>query len=384
MKRPPRPVLISFAFETFAEVEDPRIDRTKLHPLMNVLVIALCAVITGASGWEELSLFARAHEAWFRSLFEEWNGPPSADTFRRVFEALDPEELGSAMERWVATVAKSFADEVIAIDGKSLKGAVEKANATVPLHLLHVWAVGQQLLLGQKRVEGAPGEVPAIPEMLKRLKIEGSIVTADANGCTKAVTSAVRDAKADYVLALKGNRGPLHAQVQERFAAAEAKKFRGVPACRSKDKGHGRIETRVVRAMSVADMGVSADWQDLKTIILVDRTRTTSEGTTCERHYYISSLATDVRKIADTIRSHWSVENHLHWTLDVTFGEDLRRIRDKCAAENFATLSRLALMMLKRSNETLTPKSKQQLSVNLKRKKAAWDPRYLGQLLGGR
>lgn len=370
------PHAVAAAFESFAAVEDPRIDRTKLHPLMNVLVMALCGAIAGANGWDELAVFARAHSPWFATLFEMRHGTPSADTFRRVFEVLDPRELEKALHRWIATVSESFAGEVVAIDGKSLKAAIQKAGTTTPLHLLHAWAVGQHLLLGQQRVDGAPGEVAAIPELLKRLKIEGATVTTDANGCTKAVTSAVRHAQAHYLLALKGNRGPLHAKVRELFATEEERQFRGIPTHRSETKGHGRTEQRVVYALLLPDGTASADWCDLKTAVMIDRTREISGETTTERHYYIASLEPDVEKLAHTIRAHWGIENNLHWMLDVAFDEDSRRIRDERSAENYALISRIALMMLKRSPE--------RLSVNLKRKKAGWDPDYLSRLLVSR
>jgi predicted transposase YbfD/YdcC len=369
------PHAIAAAFESFAVVEDPRIERTKLHPLMNVLVMALCGSIAGANGWDELAVFARANSAWFATLFELRHGTPSADTFRRVFEVLAPRELEDALQRWVATVSESFAGEVVAIDGKALKGAIKKAGTTTPLHLLHAWAVGQHLLLGQQRVEGAPGEIGAIPELLKRLKIEGATVTTDANGCTKAVTSAVREAKADYVLALKGNRGPLHAKVKELFAAAEERNFRGMATHRSKTKAHGRTEHRIVRALLLPEGSSPSGWCDLKTVVMIDRTREVSGETTTERHYYIASLEPGVEKLAHTIRSHWGIENNLHWTLDVAFDEDSRRIRDERSAENYALISRIALMMLKRSPE--------RLSVNLKRTKAGWERDYMTRLLVG-
>jgi predicted transposase YbfD/YdcC len=359
--------------EAFARVEDPRIDRTKLHPLLNVLVMALCGAIAGANGWDELAEFARSRKEWFATLLDMPHGTPSADTFRRVFEALDPRELEEALHAWIAAVSKPFAGEVVAIDGKSLKGAIEHAGDSTPLHLLHVWATEQHLLLAAKKVEGAPGEVSGTLDVLKRLRIEGSIVTADANGCTKSITHAVREAKADYVLALKGNRGPLHDHVRALFAKAEARKFRGVRTHRSKNAGHGRHEERVVRAMAVEDAPVVSGWCDVKTAILIDRTRIVDGQAVTERHYYIASVDADPAKLAAAIRSHWTIENHLHWTLDVAFDEDHRNIRDKCSAENWALVTRLALMMLKRSPE--------RLSVPLKRKRAAWSPDYVGQVL---
>jgi predicted transposase YbfD/YdcC len=375
VKRQKIPRAIQVALEAFASVEDPRIDRTKLHPLMNVLVMALCGALSGANGWDELATFSESRLPWFATVLDVAHGAPSADTFRRVFEAIDPRELEDAMRRWIASVSGSFVGEVIAIDGKSLKAAIEKAGSTTPLHLLHVWATDQHLLLGQRRVEGAPGEVGAIGELLKRLQIEGAIVTTDANGCTKTVTSAVREAKADYVLALKGNRGPLHAQVKDLFATAEARKFRGVAAHRSENRGHGRVETRVVRAIPLAQGAVSSDWCDARTVVMIDRTRKVAGKTTAERHYYIASVEADAEKLARAIRAHWGIENNLHWTLDVAFDEDSRRIRDERSGENFALVTRLALMMLKRAPE--------KRSVNLKRKRASWDADYVGRLLAG-
>lgn len=336
--------------------------------------MALCGAITGVNGWDDLAFFAKTRRKWFAQMLDMPHGTPSADTFRRVFEALDPRELEGALRAWVSAVAESFEGEVIAIDGKSLKGAVERAGSTTPLHLLHVWATKQHLLLGQRLVSGAPGETSGILDVLKRLRIDGAIVTTDANGCTKNVTAAIREAKADYVLALKGNRGPLHNYVEELFARAQATRFRGVPTHRTKEKGHGRVEERVVRVLPLAhDPAVLDGWCDVRSAILIDRTRTLAGETAEERHYYISSLGPDAAKLAGAIRSHWGIENHLHWALDVAFDEDSRKIRDERSAENFALLSRLALMMLKRSPE--------KISIPLKRKRAGWEPDYVAELL---
>ena len=364
---------MAFAFEVFGPVEDPRIERTKRHPLMNVLVMALCGVLCGAEGWDELSAFARDRLDWFAGWLNVSHGAPSADTFRRVFEALDPRELERALVQWISKVSESFAGQVVAIDGKALKGASERAGSTTPLHLLHAWAVEQHLLLGQQRVEGAPGEVTAIPELLKRLRIEGAVVTADANGCTKAVTAAVREAKADYALALKGNRGPIHTKAKELFAAAEKRGFRGLPTHRSETKGHGRHEKRIVRVLELNDGTLSPDWCDAKSVVMIDRTRTIRGERTSERHYYITSLAPDAEKLARTIRAHWQIENNLHWHLDVAFDEDSRKIRDERSAENYALVSRLALMLLKRTPD--------KLSIRIKRKKAGWNPAYVARII---
>jgi predicted transposase YbfD/YdcC len=376
MKRP-LPPAVSFAFEVFADVEDPRIARTRLHPLMNVLVMALCGALAGANGWDELADFAESRLGWFKTVLDVPHGTPSADTFRRVFEVLDPRQLEAAMQGWIAKVSESFADQVVAIDGKSLRGAITEAGSKTPLHLLHAWAVEQHLLLAQQRVEGAPGEVGGIPELLKRMKIPGATVTTDANGCTRAVTEAVRDARADFALALKGNRGPIHARISSLFVEAERRKFRGLPVHRSSDKAHGRLERRTVRAMTLPADAVPDGWRDVRTAVMIDRTRQISGETSTERHFYVSSLPADgIEKLARVIRSHWGIENSLHWLLDVAFDEDSRRIRDETSAENYALVARLALMLLKRSPD--------RKSINLKRKRVAWQEDYLGYVLAGR
>ena len=373
MKRRKTPVAIAIALESFSIVRDPRIERTKRHPLLNILVMALTGTIAGANGWEELALFAEGHAEWFATFLDLGKGTPSADTFRRVFEVIDPRELEAALRQWTSAFSESLRGQVVAIDGKSLKGASQKAGSTTPLHILHAWAVDQHLLLGQQAVEGAPGEVRAIPDLLKRLRIEGAIVTTDANGCTADVTAAVREAKADYVLALKGNRGRQHAYVKAQFAEAAKKKFRGIASHRTEEKAHGRKEKRVVRVMKLDEWPVSERWRDLNTAVMVERSREVGGTKTTDCHYYVSSLEPDVSKLADAIRSHWGIENGLHWLLDVAFDEDGRRIRDERAAENFALVSRLALMMLKRAPE--------KLSMPMKRRKAAWNADYLLRVL---
>lgn len=365
------PIALEPAIEAFTQVDDPRIDRCKLHPLINVLVMALCGSLVGADGWDDLAEFAEANASWFETFLELPHGTPSADTFRRVFQALDPRELESSLQQWVRSVSETFKDEVIAIDGKSLRSAAKKAGSTTPMHLLHVWATHQGLLLAQQQVEGAPGEVRAIPEILKRVRIDGAIVTTDANGCTKDVTAAIRAANADFVLALKGNRGPLHQQVTELFEEKEARGFRGVRTHREASKGHGRTEERIVRAIPLKVP--PAGWTDLNTVVMIDRTRTIADKSTTERSYYITSLSPQPAKLANAIRTHWSIENHLHWALDVAFLEDSLRIREERGAQNFALVSRLALMLLKRS-----PRKR---SIRLKRKRAGWSKEYLAELL---
>ncbi len=371
---PPYGVRVMLAH--FGGLKDPRIDRTKLHPLQNIIVMALCGAICGGDGWEDFALFAESRASWFETFLEMPNGTPSADTFRRVFEALDPTEFERRFRAWVRVFAGDLGGKVVAIDGKSLRGAVESASKDTALHLLHVWAAEQQVLLAHCVVDGAPGEVQGIPALLELVDVKGAVVTGDANACTAPVTKAIRDREADYVLALKGNRGLLHDHVAEKFAEAAERNYRGVPEHFTEDVAHGRVENRFVRALALDELPANsqAEWVDLRTIVEIERVRSVDGKTSVERQYYVSSLPPVAERIAHAVRSHWSVENQLHWCLDVGFDEDDSRIRDHRAATNVATIARFALAMLKRES-TL------KRGVKAKRKNAGWDNSYLLRVL---
>lgn len=355
----------------FGEIEDPRVSRTRRHELMHVLAMSLAGVICGADGWEALEEFAASKEAWFKQFFDLPHGTPSADTFRRVFCALDAEVFESCFRKWIADVAEPFKGEVVAIDGKSLRGAFERANASSPLHLVHVWATEQHLVLGQQEAKGgASGEPAAMVEMMKRLNLKGAVITADANGCTSAVTVASREAGADFVLATKGNRKPQLECIESAFAKVEDAKR---STSSTTDSGHGRLEGRIVQAIPATDWAWP-DWRDVKSFVKVERVRKNGdEEASTETHFFISSLAPDAKVLAEKIRSHWGVEK-LHWMLDVAFGEDDQHIHDKLGATNFAVLNRLALMMLR--NETTKKKG-----APTKRKRAGWDNDYLALVI---
>lgn len=374
-RKKPLPPVIHLITVHFGSVPDPRIDRTKHHPLLNILVMALCGAICGADGWEGLEDFAESRVEWFETLLDMPHGTPSADTFRRVFCALDPRRFEEAFRRWVTSLATELAGQVVAIDGKSLRGAIDQAGSTTPMHLLHVFAAEQQLLLAQRAVEGAPGETGSIPELLQLVDVRGATVTADANACTAAVTDAARKAGADYLITLKGNRGPLHAFVAALFEEAEAHGFGGMPTHRSTDEAHGRQETRTVRAMPLLAWPSSDQrWTDVETAVMIDRTRCIDGKETAARHFYITSLPPDPERIAQAARAHWSIENQLHWALDVGFGEDHWRIRDNNGAHNFALVARVALTMLKR--ETSAPGG-----ILRRRRRAGWSNDYLLRVL---
>lgn len=355
----------------FAPLDDPRTARTSRHELLHILAMSLCGAICGADGWDSLEEFAESKSEWFEELFDLPYGTPSADTFRRVLCALDTQQFEACFRGWINDVASSFKGQVVALDGKSLRGAIERAGSTTPLHLVQAWASEQRLMLGQRLAKGgAAGEPAAMVELLKLLDLEGAVVTTDANGCTAVLTEAVRAAGADFVLALKGNRGPQHKYVQETFANASPK---AMSTSSTTNAGHGRQEARIVYALPATDWAWP-EWRDVKSLVMIERVRQDATDSSTETSFYLSSLSPDAGALADKIRKHWSIENELHWVLDVAFGEDAQRLRNARGAQNFALLNRLALMLVR--NETTKKKG-----APTKRKRAGWDNNYLALVL---
>jgi predicted transposase YbfD/YdcC len=371
-------LVVRLILRHFSALRDPRVARTRKYALPHVLAMALCGVLMGADGFAAIALYVKDR----RHLFEGWlgqdlsEGTPCADTFRRVFGALCPQGFERAFRHFIASLAESLQGQVVAMDGKSVRGALASENG--PLHLVHAWVAEQRLLLGQRRVEGAPGEVSGLVELIDALALEGACVTADANGCTEQVAAACVRAQADYVLCLKGNRGPLHD-----FAASLCvllswqKQLPRGPARvhRSRGYGHGRYEVREAWAL-VPDAWPCA-WPGLRTLLLVRRERhRPGQPVEVAWHTYVSSLPPDAAGLARAIRSHWGVENGLHWCLDVQMGEDRRRVRCARASENLALLTRLALVLLKQDKSV-------RLGLALKRAHAAGNSHYLLHLLKG-
>lgn len=372
-----RPRVFDQIVETFSGLEDPRIERTKRHSLVNVLVMALCGSICGAEGWDELADFCEARRKWFGTFLEMPGGIPSADTFRRVFERLDPKAFQECFAKFVSALARDLSGEVVAIDGKTLRGLVEKAGKETQLHLVHVWAASQKLLLAQQAVNGPPGEMGAIPKLLELLDLEGAIITTDANSCTAPVTRAIVESKADYVLAVKGNRGRFHDHIVNAFAKH---KHGGSGTTHGRvEEGHGRKETRVVTVLEPGDWPWktknNGEWAGLRTAVRIDRTREVIGGeTSAETQYFVSSLPPDPERIGKAIRAHWDIENGLHWLLDVAFDDDDRRVRNAKSAENLAIIARMAFTLVKRD-----PTRKRGVATS--RKKAGWDTDYLAHVL---
>lgn len=356
----------------FGDLSDPRVHRTKRYPLTHVLFMAFSAVLAGCQGWDEIALFASERRDFFEKFFALPHGTPCADTFRRVFEALRAKALAERFAEWVETLHGSLAGQLVALDGKAVRGAFDHAARTTPLHLLQAWAVEQKLVLAHEASEGAPGELAAAERLLDLLALEGAVVTGDANFCTQALAARVVGEGADYIFTLKGNRGPICAETKQLFERKRAH------ADRQSGRGHGRRERRVVRVLSAELLPIERRqrWAGLQALVQVERRRTveaTGESSV-EKHYYLSSLPPDSERLAALIRKHWSIENQLHFVLDSSLREDACRVRDANSAENLALLRRMSLNLLRRPGAG-------SLSVPLKQRKATLSQDYLFRLL---
>jgi len=363
--------------EYFTTVTDPRVDRTKLHLLLDILVMAICAVICGADSWVEMEAYGRAKEKWLRQFLALPNGIPSHDTFARVIARLKPEELQECFLRWMQAVSEVTQGEVVAIDGKTLRRSFDRAVGKSAIHMGSAWASANRVVLGQQKVDEKSNEITAIPALLQLLELKGCIVTIDAMGCQKAIAQTIIKQEADYVLTLKANHGLLYEEVQRFFAWAQQRQFADVPHqyYHTVDGQHGRGEER--RYWMVSDLAwltAKSEWAGLQSLGMVERQRTVAGKTTVEVHYYLTSLAGSGQQFGEAVRTHWSVENGLHWVLDVAFQEDQSRIRRDHAAENFAVLRHLALSLL-RQEATCTH------GIKVKRLKAALDEDYLTRVL---
>ena len=363
--------------EYFAEVSDPRVDRTKLHLLMDILVIAICAVICGADTWVEMEAYGRAKEQWLRQFLALPNGIPSHDTFARVIARLNPEEVQQCFLRWMQAVREVTEGEVVAIDGKSLRRSFDRATGKGAIHMVSAWASVNRLVLGQEKVDEKSNEITAIPALLQLLELKGCIVTIDAMGCQKAIARTIVEQEADYVLTLKANHGRLYEEVERFFAEAQQRQFADVPHeyYHTLEGTHGRVEERHYWLVSdLAWLSAKNEWVGLQSLGMVERQRTVAGKTTGEVHYYLTSLAGNGRQFGEAVRTHWSVENGLHWVLDVVFQEDQSRLRHDHAAENFAVLRHLALSLLRQESTCAN-------GIKVKRLKAAWNDDYLTRVL---
>ncbi|HWP45029.1 MAG TPA: ISAs1 family transposase [Blastocatellia bacterium] len=366
--------------EHFSTIDDPRIDRTKRHKLIDILVIGICATICGAETWEDFELFGHAKHDWFKSFLELPNSIPSHDTFRRVFARIDPQQFQQAFLDRVRSVTRLTQAEVVAIDGKQLRRSQDKAAGKTAINMVSAWAEQNRLVLGQVRVVEKSNEITAIPELLRMLEISGCIVTIDAMGCQTEIASQIKAKQADYVLAVKGNQGNLLEDLASYFDWALKDRFNETSyrLDETVDGGHGRIEVRRCYASEDIEwLRNKGQWKAIRSIVMVESERSVGGGeASLERRYYISSLEADAKELNRVIRSHWSIENSLHWVLDIAFREDDSRIRKGHGPENMATLRHKALNLLKQDKSI-------KVGIKSKRKNAGWNERYLLKVLNG-
>jgi predicted transposase YbfD/YdcC len=371
-------------FEDFETLRDPRTGKYPRHYFGEVIFIALAAMICGSEGFDDFERFAKLKEKWLRKHVKLPSGVPSNDTFRRIFTSINPDEFCRCFSAFISGFSNNLEQQLIAIDGKTLRRSFNNADRTTSLHLISAWACENQLTLGQLAVDGKSNEITAVPKLIDQLDLEGHTVSLDAMGCQKKIAQKLYLAKSHYLLALKGNQGGLHKRVEEFFnspahikhAKAQAKTLSSVDV---DNRGHGRDERRVVLAtdsLDIIDKKEREEWLGLKSIICVEAHREDNITSikSVQRRYYISSHEADAERLEAMIRQHWGIENQCHWTLDMTFNEDQCRARKGNAANNLAMLRKVTLSLLKQDTSIKD-------TMRGKRYRAALDEQTLEQIL---
>ena len=343
--------------EHFSILEDPRIDRNKRHSLIDIVVLTVCAVISGAETWEDVEDYGEQKIDWLRRFIGLENGVPSHDTVRRLFVRLEPTALQECFFTWVEAVRELTKGDIVAIDGKTVRRSADRAKGKLPIHLVSAWAVENGLVLGQVATEEHSNEITAIPALLDVLKIKGCIVTIDAEGCQTAIAEKIsKEKKADYVLAVKGNQPHLEEQIKDFFADSSEEDLTNaewIESHKTVDKGHGRIEVReYFHSEEIAALPRVREFHGAQSIGMVRAKRIINGEQTLAYRYYISSLPMDAAEFARAVRSHWSIENTLHWSLDMSFREDESRMRSGNSTANFAMMRRMALGLVKRDTKS--------------------------------
>ena len=366
--------------EQFSKVTDPRKDRTKDHKLIDIIAIAICAVICGAEGWVDIELYGKSKLHWLSTFLELPNGIPSHDTFGRVFSLINAQQFRLAFYEWVFAVNEIIQGQVVNIDGKCLRGSDDKHLGKRAIYMVSAWAEANEIVLGQRKVDEKSNEITAIPELLKVLAISGCIVTIDAIGTQTNIAQTVIEANADYVLSVKDNQGHLFEDISVLFAVDQAQDFKyaSFEYIKTVAKGHGRIDVRECWSTSNPEylnlIRNVQNWAGLQSIAMVICTRIIGEKQTMHVRYYISSLPSNAKRILEAVRKHWSIENKLHWVLDVAMNEDHSRVRKDQAPENLAVLRHIALNLLKQEK---TAKG----GLHARQLQAGWKEDYLLKVL---
>ncbi len=360
----------------FSRISDPRMNRRKLHKLSDIFFMTLCAVICGADNWVAIAQYCKTKEEWFRGLLDLPNGIPSHDTLGNVFAVIDIEEFSTCFSNWVSDLADLSGGDIISIDGKCLRGSFDKSANKSAIYMVSAWSNKNQIVLGQEKVGEKSNEITAIPKLLEKLILEGSVITIDAMGCQTKITDQIIEKKGDYMISLKGNQGLLHKDVSHFFESDSTSPEVGSIEY---DGGHGRVESRCVRATSDIEwlQKKYPKWHGLQSIVAITATREMKDSTSEETRYFITSLdATDPKKLGVIVRSHWGVENNLHWTLDYAFDEDRQRNRTGNSDANMAIIRHTALNLIK---------NEKSLKVGMKTKRltAGWDEKYLLKIIAG-
>jgi len=364
----------------FGKLRDPRLNRTKDHKLIDIITISICAIICGAQGWTDIETFGNRKYAWLATFLELPNGIPSHDTFGRVFSMLDPQEFQDCFVKWVRLVNEITSGQVVAIDGKQLRGSDDSVLGKRAIYMVSAWAGENHLVLGQRKVDAKSNEITAIPELLKILALTGCIVTIDAIGTQTKIARLIIEREADYVLCVKANQGHLYEDIQMLFEYDQRQDFKDTPYdyCKTVNKGHGRIEIR--ECWSTADpeyihsLRGYEKWKNLRSIAIVISTRIIDGVATKQTRLFITSLKSDAKHILWAVRSHWGIENELHWVLDVALNEDHSRVRKDHAPANLAVLRHIALNLLKQEKSAKG-------GIRAKQLQAAWDEDYLLKVL---